>query len=240
MKETRYFYVPHAEASAELPAEEAAHAVRVLRMQPGDEMVLMDGCGTFYRAEITLAAPHHCAYKIQETLPQPMQWKGRLHIGVAPTKMMERMEWMLEKVTEIGIDAVSFLDCANSERRVVKTARLDKIIVSAMKQSRKAWKPLLNDMLPFDKVVAGAMGGYKYIAHCHTEIPRTYLFDELKGRNPESDVTVLIGPEGDFTMEEVMAAKAEGYVSVHLGDSRLRTETACMVAAMMMHLSLDV
>lgn len=109
-----------------------------------------------------------------------------------------------------------------------------------MKQSRKAWKPLLNDMLPFDKVVAGAMGGYKYIAHCHTEIPRTYLFDELKGRNPESDVTVLIGPEGDFTMEEVMAAKAEGYVSVHLGDSRLRTETACMVAAMMMHLSLDV
>ena len=239
MKETRFFYVPHAATSAELPADEAAHAVRVLRMKPGDEMVLMDGCGTFYKSEVTLAAPHHCAYKIHETIPQSPQWRGHLHIGVAPTKMMERMEWMLEKVTEIGIDAVSFLDCANSERRVVKTERLDKIVVSAMKQSRKAWKPILNDIQPFEKVVAGAAGGRKYIAHCHTEIPRTYLFDELKERNPGSDVTVLIGPEGDFTMEEVLKAKANGYVSVHLGDSRLRTETACIVAAMMMHLSLD-
>lgn len=237
MKETRYFYVPDAASATELPADEASHAVRVLRMKPGDEMVLMDGVGTFFKAEVAVASPHHCVYRVVEEMPQLPQWHGRYHIAMAPTKLMDRTEWMLEKVTEIGVDEVSLLNCGNSERRVAKPARLEKIIVSAMKQSRKAWKPVLNDMAAFRKFVSEPRGGMKFIAHCYEEIPRTYLYDELCGRDVSEAVTVLIGPEGDFTPDEVRMAVDAGYVSVHLGQSRLRTETAAMVAVMMMHLS---
>lgn len=237
MKETRYFYVPDAASATELPADEASHAVRVLRMKPGDEMVLMDGVGTFFKAEVAVASPHHCVYRVLEEMPQLQQWHGRYHIAMAPTKLMDRTEWMLEKVTEIGVDEVSLLNCDNSERRVAKPARLEKILVSAMKQSRKAWKPVLNDMAAFRKFVSEPRGGMKFIAHCYEEIPRTYLYDELCGRDVSEAVTVLIGPEGDFTPDEVRMAVDAGYVSVHLGQSRLRTETAAMVAVMMMHLS---
>lgn len=237
MKETRYFYVPDAASATELPADEASHAVRVLRMKPGDEMVLMDGVGTFFKAEVAVASPHHCVYMVVEEMPQLPQWHGRYHIAMAPTKLMDRTEWMLEKVTEIGVDEVSLLNCGNSERRVAKPARLEKILVSAMKQSRKAWKPVLNDMAAFRKFVSEPRGGMKFIAHCYEEIPRTYLYDELCGRDVSEAVTVLIGPEGDFTPDEVRMAVDAGYVSVHLGQSRLRTETAAMVAVMMMHLS---
>lgn len=237
MKETRYFYVPDAASATELPADEASHAVRVLRMKPGDEMVLMDGVGTFFKAEVAVASPHHCVYRVLEEMPQLPQWHGRYHIAMAPTKLMDRTEWMLEKVTEIGVDDVSLLNCDNSERRVAKPARLEKILVSAMKQSRKAWKPVLNDMAAFRKFVSEPRGGMKFIAHCYEEIPRTYLYDELCGRDVSEAVTVLIGPEGDFTPDEVRMAVDAGYVSVHLGQSRLRTETAAMVAVMMMHLS---
>lgn len=237
MKETRYFYVPDAASATELPADEASHAVRVLRMKPGDEMVLMDGVGTFFKAEVAVASPHHCVYRVVEEMPQLPQWHGRYHIAMAPTKLMDRTEWMLEKVTEIGVDEVSLLNCGNSERRVAKPARLEKILVSAMKQSRKAWKPVLNDMAAFRKFVSEPRGGMKFIAHCYEEIPRTYLYDELCSRDVSEAVTVLIGPEGDFTPDEVRMAVDAGYVSVHLGQSRLRTETAAMVAVMMMHLS---
>ena len=237
MKETRYFYVPDAASATELPADEASHAVRVLRMKPGDEMVLMDGVGTFFKAEVAVASPHHCVYRVVEEMPQLPQWHGRYHIAMAPTKLMDRTEWMLEKVTEIGVDEVSLLNCDNSERRVAKPARLEKILVSAMKQSRKAWKPVLNDMAAFRKFVSEPRGGMKFIAHCYEEIPRTYLYDELCGREVSEAVTVLIGPEGDFTPDEVRMAVDAGYVPVHLGQSRLRTETAAMVAVMMMHLS---
>ncbi len=237
MKETRYFYVPDAASATELPADEASHAVRVLRMKPGDGMVLMDGVGTFFKAEVAVASPHHCVYRVVEEMPQLPQWHGRYHIAMAPTKLMDRTEWMLEKVTEIGVDEVSLLNCGNSERRVAKPARLEKILVSAMKQSRKAWKPVLNDMAAFRKFVSEPRGGMKFIAHCYEEIPRTYLYDELCGRDVSEAVTVLIGPEGDFTPDEVRMAVDAGYVSVHLGQSRLRTETAAMVAVMMMHLS---
>ena len=237
MKETRYFYVPDAASATELPADEASHAVRVLRMKPGDEMVLMDGVGTFFKAEVAVASPHHCVHRVLEEMPQLPQWHGRYHIAMAPTKLMDRTEWMLEKGTEIGVDEVSLLNCDNSERRVAKPARLEKILVSAMKQSRKAWKPVLNDMAAFRKFVSEPRGGMKFIAHCYEEIPRTYLYDELCGRDVSEAVTVLIGPEGDFTPDEVRMAVDAGYVSVHLGQSRLRTETAAMVAVMMMHLS---
>lgn len=237
MKETRFFYVPDAARQNELPPEEAMHAMRVLRLKGGDEIFLMDGIGNFYRAQVTIAATHHCYYEILETLPQEPQWKGHFHLAVAPTKMIDRMEWMVEKATEVGVDEISFLDCAFSERRVVKNARMDKIIVSAVKQSHKAWKPVLNEMTAFKRFIEQPRSGLKYIAHCYDEIPRTNLFDELRKHADESEITVMIGPEGDFSIEEVKQAIDKGYQSVNLGTSRLRTETAGLSAVMMMQLS---
>lgn len=242
MKETRYFYVPGAATAGQLPDEEASHAVRVLRLKPGDELMLIDGQGCFYRAEVTLSSNHACLYHILETMPQERQWQGHLHLAIAPTKMMERMEWMVEKATEVGIDEVSFLDCQFSERRQLKLQRLDKIVVSAVKQSRKAWKPVLNDLCPFDRFLQSHTTGRRYIAHCYDEVPRVSLFEELqKGvcNTPlrDADTLVLIGPEGDFSIDEVRRAVAAGYVSVDLGKSRLRTETAGLAAVMMMQLT---
>ena len=237
MKEERYFYVPDAATRQTLPDDEAIHAVRVLRLSAGDEIVLMDGQGTFYDAIVTETTQKQCSYTIKATLPQQPQWPGRVHLAVAPTKMMERTEWLVEKATEIGIDELSFLDCQFSERRIVKLPRIEKIVVSAVKQSRKAWMPVLNEMIPFGTFIRQPREGRKYIAHCYEEIPRTYLFDELRNPSNETDATVLIGPEGDFSFDEVRQAVEAGYTSVHLGTSRLRTETAGLSAVMMMQLS---
>lgn len=236
MKEVRYFYTPDIAVSNELPEEEAAHAVRVLRLQPGDGMMLMDGCGTFYEAEVTLATQKHCQFRVVRELPQEPQWKGHLHLAIAPTKMMERMEWMTEKAVEIGIDELSFLDCQFSERKVVKLPRVEKIAISAMKQSRKAWKPQLNGMESFRSFISREHKGRKYIAHCYEEVARTYLYKELQEPAESDDVLVLIGPEGDFSIDEVRMAIDHGFQSVHLGTSRLRTETAGLAAVMMMRL----
>lgn len=254
MKETRFFYVPDAAYRQELPEDEASHAVKVLRMQAGDEMMLMDGKGTFYRAEVTVAASHHCLYRIVETLPQSPTWKGHLHLAIAPTKLMDRMEWMVEKATEIGFDELSFLDCQFSERRVVKLPRIEKIVVSAVKQSRKAWMPQLHEMESFKSFIQSHPDGHRYIAHCYEEVPRRSLFEELravcgkwiqtqesekcgKERLVEQSVVVLVGPEGDFSIDEVRMAVDAGFVSVDLGKSRLRTETAGLSAVMMMQLA---
>lgn len=240
MKEMRFFYVPDAENKVELPDDEARHALRVLRLKGGDEMFLMDGQGNYYRAEVDLAATRRCTYKIKEKLPQQRQWKGRAQIVVSPTKMLDRIEWMVEKSTEIGIDDFAFVACRNSERRLLKTVRLDKIVTSAIKQSRKPWRPVLHEMDSLKNFLAQPLEGRKYIAHCNEEIPRAYLMDELRDSDPDQPTTVLIGPEGDFTVEEVQAAMAAGYRSVHLGSSRLRTETAGVVATMMMHLNQEI
>ncbi len=237
MKEIHSFYVPDALTVTELPSDEAMHALRVLRMKEGDEMMLMDGQGNYYRAEVTLAQSKHCFYEIKEQLPQERQWKGHLHLAIAPTKMMERMEWMTEKAVEVGLDELSFLNCQFSERHQVKILRLQKIMISAVKQSHKAWITQLNEMVSFDAFIRQPREGRKYIAHCYEEVPRTYLFDELRQSADTGDATVLIGPEGDFSIEEVRQAVAAGYISVHLGKSRLRTETAGLSAVMMMQLA---
>ena len=237
MKESRYFYVPGAAEQKELPSDEAMHATRVLRLKEGDEIFLMDGEGSFFKAQITVAATHHCYYEILERQPQEPQWEGHLHLAIAPTKMIERMEWLVEKATEVGVDEISFLNCAFSERKIVKLPRLDKIAVSAVKQSHKAWKPVLNDMETFNAFMENPRPGRKYIAHCYEEVPRVNLFDELRKPSEEKDVTVLIGPEGDFSIDEVKLAVANGYQSVDLGKSRLRTETAGLAAVMMMQLA---
>jgi 16S rRNA (uracil1498-N3)-methyltransferase len=237
MKEIRYFYVPDAARVTELPDEEAVHAVRVLRMTAGDEMMLMDGEGTFYRAQVTLTSQKHCLYEIVESLPQERQWQGRVHLAIAPTKLMDRIEWMTEKAVEVGIDELSFLDCQFSERRSLKLPRIEKIVVSAVKQSRKAYMPQLNDLENFKTFVKRHSTGRRYIAHCYDEVARVNLFDELRKGSADEDALVLIGPEGDFSIDEVRMAVEAGFVSVDLGKSRLRTETAGLSAVMMMQLA---
>ncbi len=245
MKEIHYFYVPLVgDAShmtegqtGELPEEEAVHATRVLRLSEGDALMLMDGEGTFYEAEVTVATPKRCTYRITQTLPQARAWQGHLHVAMAPTKMMERTEWFVEKAVEIGVDEITFLNCQFSERKVVKLPRVDKIVVSAMKQSRKAWKTRLHDMTEFRHFIEQPHPERKYIAHCYEEVARTYLYSELCKPAETADALVLIGPEGDFSIDEVRMAVAHGFTSVHLGTSRLRTETACLSAVMMMQLA---
>ena len=237
MKETRYFYVPDAASTNELPAEEAAHASRVLRLENGDEVFLIDGTGCFFKAQLTLVTKGRCLYDIVERLPQEKTWNGRIAVAMAPTKVIDRVEWTLEKATEIGIDEFSLLNCAFSERRNVKLERLDKIVIAAVKQSRKAWKPLLNDLQPFESFVNRPRKGAKYIAHCYAEIDKKDLYGELLQLNGEEEVTILIGPEGDFSIDEVRLAMSKGYVPVSLGQSRLRTETAALAATMIAQLA---
>ena len=240
MKETRFFYVPQAAVQTELPAEEAAHAVKVLRLQAGSELMLMDGCGMFYRAEVTLAANHHCMYRILEQLPQPRQWQGNIHLAIAPTKMNERMEWLAEKAVEVGIDELSFLNCQFSERRSLKTERIRKIVVSAVKQSHKAYMPRVGELTSFRAFIESCPSGSRYIAHCYDEVPRVNLFDQLCALNEADDAVVMIGPEGDFSIDEVRMAVDAGFTSVDLGKSRLRTETAGLSAVMMMQLAKQI
>ena len=239
MKETRFFYVPDADQQQELPAAEAMHAMRVLRLKSGDELFLMDGVGNYYRAVVTIAATHNCYYDIVERLPQTPQWQGHIHLAIAPTKMLDRIEWMVEKATEVGVDEITFFHSKFSERKLLKTTRLEKIAISAMKQSHKAWKPVIHEMISFKDLMSSPVEGRKYIAHCYEEIPRTSLFEELQAldKTAAESVTVLIGPEGDFSIDEVQMALEAGYQSVHLGNSRLRTETAGLMAVTMMQLS---
>lgn len=240
MKETRFFYVPDAATLTELPTDEASHAIKVLRLKAGDELMLMDGVGNFFRAEVTIAANHHCAYRIVEQQPQPPQWQGRVHLAIAPTKMNERMEWLAEKATEVGIDELSFLNCQFSERRNLKTERIEKIVVSAVKQSHKAYKPVVNELTPFKQFVEHHTTGHRYIAHCYQEVARVNLFDELCRLDAADDALVLVGPEGDFSIDEVRLAVGAGFISVDLGKSRLRTETAGLAAVMMMQLAKQI
>ncbi len=244
MKEVRFFYVPNASSVNELPEEEAQHAVRVLRMEMGDEMMLMDGEGVFYRAIVTEATKKRCLYRIEETLPQERQWQPHLHLAMAPTKNMDRTEWFAEKATEIGFDELTFLRCRWSERTVIKTERVEKILVSAMKQSHKAWKPILNEMVDFkaflqeikERESRNGKVMQKFICHCYEEEglgEKVALKDALKSGE---DVLVMVGPEGDFSIDEVKMAEANGFQSVSLGKSRLRTETAALVAVHLMNL----
>ena len=238
MKETRFFYVPNAGQENEMPTEEALHALRVLRIKSGDEINLMDGVGNFYRAEVTLAATKRCLYEVKEVLPQQPAWHGHVHLAIAPTKVMDRIEWMAEKATEIGFDELSFLNCKFSERKSMRTVRLDKIVISAVKQSHKAWKPIVNQMVSFKEFIAQPRKGRKFICHCYEEFEKVDLMTELqKPYDEDADVTVLVGPEGDFSVDEVKLAIANGYESASLGTSRLRTETAGLMSVAMANLT---
>ncbi len=236
MKEYRFFYVPDVSEVNELPEDEAMHAVKVLRMANGDEMVLADGKGAFYNAVVKEINKRHCYFEILEKLPQDKGWGNNIHIAVAPTKNIDRIEWFAEKATEIGFDEMTFLNCRFSERRVINKDRIERIVVSAFKQSRKSVMPILNEMTKFEDFVTRQFTGGKFICHCYEE---SDLGDKVLLQDALSDVddaVVLVGPEGDFSIDEVKLALANGFKSVSLGNSRLRTETAALVAVHLMRL----
>lgn len=238
MKEVRFFYVPDAQNQTELPADEAVHAVRVLRMKTGDELYLMDGIGSFCKAEVAVTTGKRCSYIIKEVMPQAKTWTGRIHLAIAPTKDIGRMEWMVEKATEIGFDEITFLDCKFSERKQMRKDRIEKIAISAMKQSRKGWLPVINEMTPFGKFITQAQADEKYICHCYKEVEKKDFFSSIiKPAAYNSNILILVGPEGDFSIDEVQAAIKSGYMSVTLGESRLRTETAGLEAVAMLQLA---
>lgn len=251
MKETHLFYTPDiVDGAGLLPETEASHAIRVLRMKEGDRLLLTDGCGHFHEAEITLASAKRCGFKILRSQKDRKLWKGGIHLAVAPTKNMDRMEWLTEKATEIGMDSLTLLHCKNSERHTVKTERLEKIAIAAMKQSQKAYKPAIVPLTDFMQFISQPFDGQRFIAHCHdAALPevasdahevlphlsvQNFLVDLLDKQSPS---LVLIGPEGDFTPEEVEAAIRAGFKPVSLGESRLRTETAALAAVHMMYLT---
>jgi 16S rRNA (uracil1498-N3)-methyltransferase len=224
------FYTPDiSQDTYTLSEEESKHSIRVLRLTIGTKIVLIDGKGGWYDAVITDDNAKHCSVKITDTKKEFGKRNVHLHIAIAPTKNMDRLELFVEKVTEMGIDEISVLDCQNIKRTVVKTERLDKVAVSAIKQSLKTYLPKINDMVEFEKFIASTKdyNGQKFIAHCYEGETKPHLKTVYEtGKNS----MVLIGPEGDFSKEEVKLSIANGFQQISLGSSRLRTETAAMYA----------
>lgn len=220
------FYTPDIATCHCLSEEESGHCVRVLRYDRGDEILLTDGRGTTYQARITNPHPKHCEFEVISAEQQQKSHAFDLHIAIAPTKNVERLEWMVEKCTEIGVDEITPLLCHFSERKQLRKDRLEKIVLSAAKQSLTPYLPKMNDLTPFAELVKQAGEDIKCIAHCYKEDKRELKDVVEKGKS----MLVLIGPEGDFSEEEVKMAMDAGFVPVSLGNSRLRTETAGVVA----------
>lgn len=221
------FYTPDLQDDTyRLSEEESKHCVRVLRLTEGESLFLVDGKGLFCEAVIVNANPKACLLQVRDKKSNYGKRVYQLIIGVSPTKNIDRYEWFLEKATEIGIDAVIPLLSHYSERKEIKPERLEKVMISAMKQSIKAYLPVLNPMQTFKKTITTSFAGQRFIAHCN-EGEKVLLRDTvIKGK----DVFILIGPEGDFSTEEVEMAVNKGFIPISLGDSRLRTETAALVA----------
>lgn len=229
------FYCPDIAETLTLGEEDSKHCVKVMRLAEGNAIEVVDGNGNLYTCRITMAHPKRCAIEVLEKQFQPPHWGFRIVLGVAPTKHLDRMEWLVEKCVEMGVDRIIPLRCHNSERTVLKTERLRKIMVSAMKQSLKATLPTLDEMTPLEQVIAEPFDGARCIAYCDEQLPREQRQTLAEVYQPGQDVMVLIGPEGDFSPEEVSAAREAGFVPVTLGESRLRTETAGMMAVAAIH-----
>jgi len=223
------FYTPDIDPSHPqyfLNEEESKHAVRVLRLEAGSQVQLIDGRGGLYTAAIKDAHPKRTILQITGVTTGYQKRNHYLHIAIAPTKNLDRLEWFLEKATEIGIDEISLIICQRSERKEAKTERLYKIITSAIKQSLKAYHPILNVPIALSKLLAQPFNGQKFIAHCEDR-EKANLQAELQ---KHSRYLILIGPEGDFSPAEINAALDNGYKAITLGESRLRTETAALEA----------
>lgn len=221
------FYTPDlSENSYTLNETESKHCIRVLRLQQGDEIILVDGRGGFFTAEIIDPNVKRCSVNVIKSSKKFGLSNFQVQIAIAPTKNMDRIEWFLEKTTEIGINRITPLLCRYSERKEVKHERLEKVMISAMKQSLKAYLPQLDPLTKFNDFINQPFNGQKFIAHCE-EQERELLKNRVE---PNQNYLILIGPEGDFSTEEIEAALKAGFRPVSLGDSRLRTETAGVVA----------
>lgn len=208
---------------------ESKHIVRVLRKKEADILKITNGKGFLFDAKITIASDKKCIAVITNSEQKPKPWNYYLHIAIAPTKNNDRIEWFLEKATEIGIDEITPIICSNSERRVVKIERFEKIIQAAMKQSLKFTLPKLNVPIKFSEFINQDIDGKVYIAHCEEQERKSLS----KIINPSENTTLLIGPEGDFSPSEIEKALKKNYIPISLGASRLRTETAGLVAVNM-------
>ena len=224
------FYQPLlVEGVHHLDTDESRHAVKVLRLKTGDEITLIDGQGTFYQARITEPDLRKCTFEVFETRIE-QKTTGFRHVAIAPTKNIDRIEWFVEKAVEIGIDRISFIKSDNSERKVIKIDRIERKAISAMKQSIKARLPQLDEMVSLKAFLKEDHDCNKFIAHVDFDNPK-HLKEEI-----EIDNLVLIGPEGDFSDKEVEMTLGAGFVKVSLGESRLRTETAGIVATHILNL----
>lgn len=222
------FYNPNIsenDTSFSFDKDESRHIVKVLRKKTGDKLNITNGKGWLFTAELTLADLKHCSVNIISKALQPKR-DYNLHLAVAPTKMNDRYEWFLEKATEIGINEITPIICDHSERKFVKTERFEKIIQSAAKQSLQCYLPKLNTATAFKTFVNQEISGNKFIAHCE-EADKKTLKSQLKSK---TDCTILIGPEGDFSIKEIEMALQHNFIPVTLGKTRLRTETAAIVA----------
>ena len=217
--------------NAKLLESEALHCKQALRKKEGDVLAITDGKGNAYKAEISSIGKKVVELNILEKIDLGGHRKYHLHVAIAPTKNISRFEWFLEKATELGIDEITPILCQRSERKVIKNERLNKILISAMKQSLKTKAPKLNPLTRLKDFLPQAKTEEKYIAHLENEDTKLLVHRY----NPAKDVTILIGPEGDFSLEEIKSAIAEGFDAVSLGDYRLRTETAGISAVQAIH-----
>lgn len=222
------FYTPDiTSADYILNEEESRHCMKVLRLVIGDVVHLIDGRGGLYEAEIVSESKRNVSLRVLKTTTEYQKRNHSLHIAVAPTKNIDRLEWFLEKATEIGIDQITPLICDRSERRIVKEDRLGKVITSAVKQSLQAYHPVLNEAVNYNSFISKQSADYKMIAHCIDGEPRNFI-SEIS--SPGKSYLVLIGPEGDFSPNEIALALQNDFKPLTLGNTRLRTETAALAA----------
>lgn len=208
------------------PREESRHIAKVLRKKPGDTLHLTNGKGWIFETEIITADHNNCLASIVRSEKEPPP-PYHLHLAVAPTKMNDRYEWFLEKAVEIGVHEITPVICDHSERKVVKLNRFERVLQSALKQSLHSLMPKLNEPVSFSEFLQKESSGQRFIAHCEEMGEKAYLSKSLETNKP---VIILIGPEGDFSTEEIKLATEKKWQPVSLGNSRLRTETAAIVA----------
>lgn len=231
------FYTPDIDSTTyTLNEEESKHSVRVLRLKIGDNVVLIDGKGGWHEGIIKNDHPKGCVVEVVNSKKEFEKRNTYLHIAIAPTKNMNRIEWFIEKSTEVGIDEITCIECHHNKRTTVKSERLNKVAVSAMKQSYKSYLPKINELTDIKTLVdsQSSLKAQKFIAHCYpsfnkNKTPKKALKNIYQ---PGSDVVILIGPEGDFTPEEVNYALSKGFEEISLGNARLRTETAALYTCM--------
>lgn len=234
MKDLPLFYAPRLRDEGELPEGEAQHALRVLRAQPGDEYLVTDGQGTLFETVVTAADKRHCLLSITSESRWQKYWRGQWSVAIAPTKNIDRIEWSIEKLVELGVDQIYLLRVKHSERKHTKAERIERIIQSAMKQSHKALLPRLIPEITLPELLAQDQSSLRLMAHCReglapARVPINKVF------RPGTDTLLMVGPEGDFSVEEIQQAVVAGTHPITLGESRLRTETAGLVALQWLH-----